>query len=319
MSYSKTEWKSGDLITSEKLNNIENGIADADKFPPTTAENNHQLLGVDESGDYALIDAKYPYVAEQLVIRVTEDIMETYIPAVIELEPDVEYTFKIVDADHPDGQTFTQTTERFHDITWIVRIEDASGEGPNYEYSISYDSSSHSNSFFSGKYVYDPLLDDWTEILNPVSIYRVAVAKLPPKYVLPDIQNEDTGKVLGVVEGLDGTAEYGLATVPQPPIVIVWQGGVPAGDLPDYYEGMNIILIGAGYGQPDGGTGHLTAVEISPTIQQMGDLGFVNGTQARFVSFNIGDKSQEMRVYTITRKGDSPITGSMCTVVLELE
>ena len=29
MSYTPTEWKSGDVITSEKLNNLEQGVADA--------------------------------------------------------------------------------------------------------------------------------------------------------------------------------------------------------------------------------------------------------------------------------------------------
>ena len=31
MSYAPTEWKSGDVITAEKLNNIENGVVDASK------------------------------------------------------------------------------------------------------------------------------------------------------------------------------------------------------------------------------------------------------------------------------------------------
>ena len=125
----------------------------------------------------------------------------------------------------------------------------SSGEGPNYEYSISYDSSSHSNSFFSGKYVYDPLLDDWTEILNPVSIYRVAVAKLPPKYVLPDIQNEDTGKVLGVVEGLDGTAEYGLSTISHyaPDVLIAPLQNIPFNKAKSNLKGLEASAVGAAF------------------------------------------------------------------------
>ena len=33
MAYTKTEWKAGDLITSEKLNNLENGVANEQVGP----------------------------------------------------------------------------------------------------------------------------------------------------------------------------------------------------------------------------------------------------------------------------------------------
>ena len=32
MAYEKTTWQSGDIVTSEKLNNIENGVANANNF-----------------------------------------------------------------------------------------------------------------------------------------------------------------------------------------------------------------------------------------------------------------------------------------------
>lgn len=41
--YIKTEWKTGDVITAEKLNNIENGINQNSKFHITFSSDNNTL------------------------------------------------------------------------------------------------------------------------------------------------------------------------------------------------------------------------------------------------------------------------------------
>lgn len=56
MAYVKTTWQTGDVITAEKLNNIEDGVeANADAFvaPEVTAADQGKVLTVDSSGEWA--------------------------------------------------------------------------------------------------------------------------------------------------------------------------------------------------------------------------------------------------------------------------
>ena len=46
MSYEKTTWQTGDIVTAEKLNNIENGIENAGSLPSVTAEDDGDVLTV---------------------------------------------------------------------------------------------------------------------------------------------------------------------------------------------------------------------------------------------------------------------------------
>lgn len=55
MSYNKTNWTNGDLITAEKMNNIENGVAFANGFVGTEPESGRWVL-FDQNGDYYFID-----------------------------------------------------------------------------------------------------------------------------------------------------------------------------------------------------------------------------------------------------------------------
>ena len=46
MSYNKTTWQTGDIVTAEKLNNIENGIENVESLPSVTAEDDGDVLTV---------------------------------------------------------------------------------------------------------------------------------------------------------------------------------------------------------------------------------------------------------------------------------
>ena len=91
MSYEKTTWTAGDIITSEKLNHLEGGV----EAVSTTVDD------AKTSGGIGYTDP------DTLLITVEED--TTVDPAIIELLAGFEYTFKIIDADHPDGLRCTNS------------------------------------------------------------------------------------------------------------------------------------------------------------------------------------------------------------------
>lgn len=58
MSYTPTEWKTGDVITAEKLNNIEQGIVNATNFVNVNAEENpetHSYTNITLDNNYSQI------------------------------------------------------------------------------------------------------------------------------------------------------------------------------------------------------------------------------------------------------------------------
>lgn len=55
MAYEKQTWQTGDVITQEKLNHMEQGIEDAYELPAVTETDNGKVLGV-ENGQFGLVD-----------------------------------------------------------------------------------------------------------------------------------------------------------------------------------------------------------------------------------------------------------------------
>lgn len=55
MAYEKQTWQTGDVITQEKLNHMEDGIEDAYELPAVTETDNGKVLGV-ENGQFGLVD-----------------------------------------------------------------------------------------------------------------------------------------------------------------------------------------------------------------------------------------------------------------------
>ena len=64
MSYIPTEWLNGDVITAEKLNKIENGIAgaqeDADTITQNVTQNTQDIRDIDSMLSTATCDDMYP-------------------------------------------------------------------------------------------------------------------------------------------------------------------------------------------------------------------------------------------------------------------
>lgn len=119
---------------------------------------------------------------DQLLITVEDD--TTVDPAIIELEDSVEYTFKIVDAEHPEGVVFAGTAyldmKSDRGIVWNSRTDD------DYNYVVTYKDGS--NTFSSFHFELDEINDEWVSHPNyPVSFYQLGdVHKIANDY-LPNI------------------------------------------------------------------------------------------------------------------------------------
>lgn len=50
MGYEKTNWKTGDVVTSEKLNNLENGVADAGDYIITVPLSDEDFSTIERGG-----------------------------------------------------------------------------------------------------------------------------------------------------------------------------------------------------------------------------------------------------------------------------
>lgn len=197
MAYEKTIWQAGDTITSGKLNNIEDGIAAALVAPPTGASDSYRLLGVAANGDYSLIDAEYGYRLPETLLGTAES--ADPIPAILELVDGQTYTFKFVDADHPDGieLTATATTGRFGEIVWNAQVEELI---VTWTYELDYDADT-TVVWVEG---IDKLSGDTIQPY-PVSVYTGGIHKVPKSFLdsgVPDASPADLGKVLMV--GLGG-------------------------------------------------------------------------------------------------------------------
>lgn len=138
---------------------------------------------------------------------ITVEDVTTVDPAIIELEDGVEYTFKIIDADHPDGVLITRTAELdmkadrgimwigadsncFYTITYkdgtnTISSEDVQELNPNYPVSFYQPGAVHN---IDNKYIdaIAPVIVHFTRISNTWSadmtceeIYQAATQKRP--------------------------------------------------------------------------------------------------------------------------------------------
>ena len=151
MSYTKTTWHAGDIITSEKLNHLEGGVETTSNVVDSAVE----------TGGIGYTDP------DQLLISIEE---ETAVqPAIIELVDNQIYAFKIVDNAHPDGVVFEAPAHQHSlGVAWFV-------EDGEYLYAIDYADGTNQFSSFRGEWGSDP---------NPVSFYRSGEPhKIDDKYL----------------------------------------------------------------------------------------------------------------------------------------
>ena len=73
MAYDKTNWQTGDVVTAEKLNKLEDGVANASSLPSVTATDNGDVLTVVEG---AWAKATPSAVGGIEFINVTENVTE---------------------------------------------------------------------------------------------------------------------------------------------------------------------------------------------------------------------------------------------------
>ena len=157
MNYIKHTWVSGDLITSERLNHLEDGVESADRLPEASTDNNGNLVAVSSDGNFKLVDAHYGYQDPTRSLGEMPVETMTRIPAIVELSDSTEYTFTFIDSAHPDGITITERAyfESVNDtdgIIWVGEQDDDSGQ---YNYLIFYIPDTQENIFDAEKYVED--------------------------------------------------------------------------------------------------------------------------------------------------------------------
>ena len=153
--YNKTTWHRGDIITSALLNNIEGGVESVSTILDTAMTDGG--IGYDDP--------------EELLVTLTEE--TTIDPAIVELTADTEYTFRIVDTDHPDGVRVTGTSEFGPGgvIEWAGVIDDPDAAEAVYVYVIVYEENDV-NIMRSYHSYYDDQ-HGWVDVDNyPVSVYQ---------------------------------------------------------------------------------------------------------------------------------------------------
>lgn len=73
MAYDKYTWQTGEVITQEKLNHMEDGIENAYELPAVTETDNGKVLGV-ENGQFGLVNGclssdGFPFIARKTLIK----------------------------------------------------------------------------------------------------------------------------------------------------------------------------------------------------------------------------------------------------------
>lgn len=222
MSYSKTTWQNGDLITSEKLNNIEMGI----KTTSDTVDNAVTSGGIGYSDPDELV----------LAVGESSEIVVTIDPAAIVLESGVSYTFKIVSTLHPDGVLLTsEAISSSYGIQWGADVDVDDG---SVNYAILYtDSINQVACVYNDNPVYP------VSFYRPGEVHKIADSYLnsaPPMYVHFTMSDNDTytadtpvGEIYGAF--MDGRDVVGMMI-----------------DPPDY--GIRYTLCNAGWNDRSGAT-----------------------------------------------------------------
>lgn len=163
--YERTTWTAGDTITASKLNHLEGGVESVSTIVDSAVA----------TGGIGYTDP------DTLLITAERD--TTVDPAIIELAVDVEYTFKIVDAEYPEGVVLTDRAwydDKANAIVWSNGID-------SVVYEIRYQD--NVNTFVSWRE--EEVEVDGDIVINstphyPVSFYQLGeVHKISSELVLP--------------------------------------------------------------------------------------------------------------------------------------
>lgn len=174
MSYTPTEWHTGDIVTANKLNNLEQGVVDA-QYPDYTVADKGKFLGLVEDAEHT----------ETVVIVPEQTVTPQDGSAIVP-----EFDFSNVS----DGDSFTLTVNG-DAFTGVVAVSEqgilCAEETSGYGYLVAYN---YEQVIFSGEEIED----------NPYTISLVkSITAVEPTWTqvsgLPDISGvSDAGKVVTV-------------------------------------------------------------------------------------------------------------------------
>lgn len=124
MGYEPTNWKDGDLVTSAKLNKLEQGIAN-NSIPTPTVTDAGKVLGVNDTGNYALTSGGTGGGGNVLVVTENDGVLD-------------KTWQEIVDALHTNGVVLEMENESGYMNVYILT-----------EYGIDAESGNHILTFFN--------------------------------------------------------------------------------------------------------------------------------------------------------------------------